>query len=133
MSLVLQLLLVALWFLLLLVRCHYFYLRGIGIVGEELAELQRYDLLDELFLVDILKVTVDVLHEGTYLLIVDIGLHNLVHHLVELFLADLLCRRDFRLDECLADLLLDVTDLVFLSTVDDGNRGALLASTASTA
>ena len=69
---------------------HVFNLRRIGIIREELSELHRDNLLDDVVLVDILEIAADVLHERTYLLFVHIGLHNLVHHLVELLLANLL-------------------------------------------
>ena len=131
--LVLQLLAVGLLLPVLLVGHGLLYLRGIGVVGEELAELQRHDFLDELLLVDVFEVAVDVLHEGGYLLVVDVGLDNLVHHLVQLLLADLLCRGYLRLHELLAYLLLDAAYLVLLATVDDGDRGTLLAGTACTA
>ena len=62
----------------------------VGIIGKELSELHRDNLLNDVVLVDILEIAADVLHERTYLFLVHIGLHNLVHHLVELLLANLL-------------------------------------------
>ena len=56
--------------------------RGVGIVGQELAELQGHDFLDEVVLVHELEVPADVLHEGCNLLLVHVGLDNLVHDLV---------------------------------------------------
>ncbi len=73
----------------LALRCHLFYFRRIGVVFHEASKLTGHNLLYQLILVDVLKIAVDVLHERLYLLIVNVGLHYLVHHLVELFLADL--------------------------------------------
>ena len=109
---------------------HDLYLGGVGIVGQELAELQGDDLLDEVVLVDVLEVAADVLHEGRYLLLVDVGLHYLVHHLVELLLADFLGRGDGALLELLAYLAFYGAYLVLFAHVDDAQTGALLAGAA---
>ena len=99
---------------------------SVGIVGEELSELHRHDLLDDVFLVDILEEAVDVLHEGSDLVLQDVGLHNLVHHLVELFFADFIGRWDVALLKVLAYFLLYLAYLVLLLRVDDADAGALL-------
>lgn len=48
------------------------YLRRVGIILQELAELQRHNLLQNVFLVEVLEVAVDVLHERCYLLVVHV-------------------------------------------------------------
>ena len=63
----------------------------ISIVGQELAKLQRDDLLNQVILVNLFEVAADILHKRSYLLLVDVRLHNLVHHLIELLLADFFC------------------------------------------
>ena len=92
---------------------------GISIISQELTKLHRDDLLDEVFFVDILEITIDILHERGNLLFIDICLHNLIHHLVELFLANLLGRRNLSFLESLANLFLDITDLMLLTRVYD--------------
>ena len=130
--LVLQLLLVALLASVLLFRHHRLNLWCVGIVGQELAKLKRYNLLYQLVLVDILKVAVDILHEWGNLLIVNVGLNNLVHHLIELFFADLFGRWNLGLYKLFADNLLDVTNLEFFATVYNRDRCTFLARTACT-
>ena len=112
-------LLVALWLLLPFIGNRLLYLRRIGIIEQEAAKLATDNLLDQFILVDIFEVSVDVVHKRGYLVVVDIGLHNLVHHLVELLLAYLLSRRDGGLDKCLSDLFLDIADLVLFFRMDD--------------
>ena len=105
---------------------------SIGIVGQEFAKLHRHDFLDKLVFVDILKIALDILHEGSNLLVIDIGLHNLVHHLVELLLADFLSRRDDALLELLANDFLDIANLEFLTTMNDTDARTFLTGTACT-
>ena len=81
-------------FLFLFLLLDWLNLRCVGIVGQESAELHRYDFLDDFFFVYVLEVAVDVGHKGCNLFVVHVGLHYLVHHLVELLLANLLCRGD---------------------------------------
>ena len=118
-SFVLQLLLVALWLSLLPVGHYCLNLRSLSIVSQELTKLKRYNLLYQLLLVDILKVAIDVLHKWSYLLVVNIRLYNLVHHLVELLLADFLSRRNLCLHKLLTDYLLDIANLELLATMYD--------------
>ena len=73
------------------------------------------------------------MHEGRNLLLVDIRLDNLVHHLIELFLANLLGRGDLSLLESLANLFLDIADLMLLTGVDDAERCSFLTGTTGTA
>ena len=130
--LVLQLLLVALLASVLLFRHHRLNLWCVGIVGQELTKLKRYNLLNQLVLVDILKVAVDILHEWGNLLVVNVGLNNLVHHLIQLLFADLFGRRNLGLYKLFADNLLDVTDLELFATVYNRDRCTFLARTACT-
>ena len=118
---------------LFLLRGRFLDLWCIGIVSQELTELDRHNLLDDIFFVDILEVTADVLHERGNLLFLDIGLQDLVHHLVELFLTDFGSCRDVALDKLLAYLFLDGAYLVLLTSVHNRDAGAFLAGTASTA
>ena len=112
-SLVHALLTVGLRFLLFLLSWR-LNLGGISVVSQELTKLQRHNLLDEFVLVDKFEVTVDILQERSDFIVVDIGLHNLIHHLIELLLTDFLCRWNGRFYEFLTDNLLDITNLVFL-------------------
>ena len=114
-------------------RGRFLYLRRIGIVGEELSELDADNLLDNVFLVDIFEVAADVLHERSNLLLLHVGLDNLVHHLVELLLANLLGLGYFLLDKLLANLFLDAAYLVLLARVDDADARALLAGASGAA
>ena len=114
-------------------RSYSLYLRCISIVSQELAKLQRYNLLDEVLLVNVLKVAADILHEGGYLLLVYVSLDYLVHDLIELFLADFLGRGDGALFKLLAYLLLDIANLMLLTAVDNADGSAFLAGTTSTA
>ena len=107
-------------------------LRCILIVIQEPAELHGDDFLDEVVLVDVLEVAADVLHEGSNLFLIDVGLDYLVHHLVELLLADLLGRGNGSLLKSLANLSLNVADLVLLATVNDAEARTLLARTTGT-
>ena len=75
---------------------------------------------------------VDFLHEGRNLLVVHVGLHNLVHHLVELLGADFLWGGDGAGHKLLADDPLNLTHLVALTGVDDGDGGTFLAGASRT-
>ena len=116
-----------------LLLAHLLNFGGIGIVGKELSELARDNLLDDFFLVDILEVAVDVEHKRRDFIVVYVGFHDLVHHLVELLLADFLGRWNLRLLELLSYFLLDGTNLVLLLRVDNRDAGALLAGTSRAA
>ena len=89
--------------LLAVAACRRFlYLRRIGVVLQELAELQRHNLLQNVLLVEVLEVAVDVLHERCYLLVVHVHLLNLVDCLKELLRTNLLRRRQRAVNELLA-------------------------------
>ena len=109
------------------------YLGGVGVVGQEAAELAAHHLLYHVFLVDELEVAVYLVHERGYLFLVDVYLHYLVHHLVELLGAYLLGRGQLALNKLLAYLLLHCAYLATLARVDYGYRGALLAGAARAA
>lgn len=107
--------------------------RRVLVILQELTEGDGDHLLDEVFLIEIFKLAVDIVHIRGDLLLVDIRLHDVVHRLVELFLADLLGRGQRAVDKLLADLLLNLTDLPFLFRMDNADRRTLLARTARTA
>ena len=115
-----------------LLTLHLLYLRSIGIVGQELAEFHRHDFLDELLFVDIFKIALDILHERTYLLVIDIGLDDLIHHLIELLLTDFLSRRNDTLLKLLSNDLLDIADFELLTQVHDTDTRTLLTGTTRT-
>ena len=106
--------------------------RGISVVGQEASEVARHDLLDQVLFLHVFEVAVDLLHEGSDLLLVDIRLLDLVHHPVELFGADLMGCGQFCFDERFPDLLLDGTDFLLLTGVYDRDGGAFLAGTSCT-
>jgi len=108
--------------------CRWFHdFRRILVIVEESPEGHAHHLLDDVFLVDILKLVVDVGHVWCDKFLVDICLHDLVHLLEELLLAYFLSRGQCAVDKFLANHLLDVAHLVLLPGVYDGYRGALLA------
>ena len=102
------------------------------VVVEEAAKGHRHHLLYNILLVDILELAHDVSHIRGNLLLVDIGLHDGVHLLVELLLAYLLRRWQGAINKLLAYLPLNVPDLSLLFRVDDGYRRTFLACTACT-
>ena len=59
-------------------------LRSVGIVLEELAELKRHYLLQDILLVEILEMTVDVVHKRSNLVLVNVNLLYLVDSLEQL-------------------------------------------------
>ena len=116
----------------LFLACLDAYLGRVGIVGEELSELHADNLLYQVVLVDELKVAADVLHERRYLLLIDIGLHYLVHHLIQLLLAYLLRCGHLACHKLLAQLALHLAYLALLTGVNDGYARAFLARAACT-
>ena len=106
------------------------YLRCVGVVFEESSELQAHDFLQYVFLVYELEVAVYVVHEGCYLLLVNVCLLYLVYRLVELFGAYLLRCGQCAVDEVFAYLALYVAHLTLLACVYDAYRRALLAGAA---
>ena len=94
-------------------------LRSVLIVIEELTEGDGHHLLDDVLLVDVLKLAVDFSHVWFNLILIHIGLHDVVHGLEELLLADFLWGWQNAIHEVLANLLLYLTNLEFLSCMDD--------------
>ena len=107
-------------------------LRRVGVVLQELAELQRNYLLQDILLVEVLEVAVDVLHERSNLFVVHIHLLYLVDGLEKLLRANLLRRRQRAVNELLAYHALHFAHTSALLGVDDRDRGALLARTTRT-
>ena len=113
--------------------CRRFYnLGSIGVVLQELAELQRNDTLQDVLLVKILEVAVDVLHERSNLVLVNVHLLNLVYSLEELLRANLLRSRKRSVDKLLAYSAFHFAHTSALLGVDDADRRALLAGTSGT-
>ena len=108
-------------------------LRSILIVIEELTEGDGYHLLDDVLLVDVLKLAVDFCHVWFNLILIHIGLHDVVHGLEELLLADFLWGWQYAVHEVLANLLLNLANLELLSGMDDGDGCSLLSGTTGTA
>ena len=108
-------------------------LRSILIVIEELTEGDGHHLLDDVLLVDVLKLAVDFSHVWFNLILVHIGLHDVVHGLEELLLADFLWGRQNAVHELLANLLLNLANLELLSGMDDRDGCSLLSGTTGTA
>ena len=109
-----------------------FNLGSVGVICEELAELHAHNLLYHVLLVDELEVAVDVSHKRFDFIVVDVGLDYLVHHLVELLLANLLRCGDIARHKTLAYLLLYRPHLALLAGVDNGDGRTLLAGTSCT-
>ena len=107
-------------------------LRSVLIVIEELTEGDGYHLLDDVLLVDVLKLAVDFSHVWFNLILVHIGLHDVVHGLEELLLADFLWGRQNAVHELLANLLLNLANLELLSGMDDRDGCSLLSGTTGT-
>ena len=107
-------------------------LRSILIVIEELTEGDGYHLLDDVLLVDVLKLAVDFSHVWFNLILVHIGLHDVVHGLEELLLADFLWGWQNAVHELLANLLLNLANLELLSGMDDRDGCSLLSGTTGT-
>ena len=107
-------------------------LRSILIVIEELTEGDGYHLLDDVLLVDVLKLAVDFCHIWFNLILIHIGLHDVVHGLEELLLADFLWGRQNAVHELLANLLLYLANLELLSGMDDRDGCSLLSGTTGT-
>ena len=107
-------------------------LRSVLIVIEELTEGDGYHLLDDVLLVDVLKLAVDFCHVWFNLILIHIGLHNVVHGLEELLLADFLWGRQYAVHEVLANLLLYLANLELLSGMDDRDGCSLLSGTTGT-
>ena len=57
---------------------------SVGIILEELSKLKRHYLLQDILLVEILKMTIDVVHERSDLVLVNVNLLNLVDSLAQL-------------------------------------------------
>ena len=108
-------------------------LRSILIVIEELTEGNGHHLLDDVLLVDVLKLAVDFSHVWFNLILIHIGLHNVVHGLEELLLADFLWGWQNAVHEVLANLLLNLANLELLSGMDDRDGCSLLSGTTRTA
>ena len=108
-------------------------LRSILIVIEELTEGDGHHLLDDVLLVDVLKLAVDFSHVWFNLILIHIGLHNVVHGLEELLLADFLWGWQYAIHEVLANLLLYLANLELLSGMDDRDGCSLLSGTTGTA
>ena len=94
---------------------------GIGVISDETTELASHDFLYHVFLVEILEVAVYLSHERCYLLLVDVHLYNLVHHLIKLLGADFLWRWYHACHKLLADGFLHLAYLVLLTSVNDGD------------
>ena len=107
-------------------------LRSVLVVIEELTEGDGYHLLDDVLLVDVLKLAVDFSHVWFNLILVHIGLHDVVHGLEELLLADFLWGRQNAVHELLANLLLNLANLELLSGMDDRDGCSLLSGTTGT-
>ena len=108
-------------------------LRSVLIVIEELTEGDGYHLLDDVLLVDVLKLAVDFCHVWFNLILIHIGLHDIVHRLEELLLADFLWGWQYAVHEVLANLLLNLANLELLSGMDDRDGCSLLSGTTGTA
>ena len=108
-------------------------LRSILIVIEELTEGDGHHLLDDVLLVDVLKLAVDFCHVWFNLILIHIGLHDVVHGLEELLLADFLWSWQNAVHELLANLLLNLANLELLSGMDDRDGCSLLSGTTGTA
>ena len=107
-------------------------LRSVLVVIEELTEGDGYHLLDDVLLVDVLKLAVNFGHVWFNLILVHIGLHDVVHGLEELLLADFLWGRQNAVHELLANLLLNLANLELLSGMDDRDGCSLLSGTTGT-
>ena len=107
-------------------------LRSVLIVIEELTEGDGYHLLDDVLLVDVLKLAVDFSHVWFNLILIHIGLHDVVHRLEELLLADFLWGRQYAVHELLTNLLLNLANLELLSGMDDRDGCSLLSGTTGT-
>ena len=107
--------------------------RSVLIVIEELTEGDGHHLLNDVLLVDVLKLAVDFSHVWFNLILVHIGLHNVVHGLEKLLLADFLWGRQYAIHEVLANLLLNLANLELLSGMDDRDGCSLLSGTTRTA
>ena len=108
-------------------------LRSVLVVIEELTEGDGYHLLDDVLLVDVLKLAVDFSHVWFNLILIHIGLHDVVHGLEELLLADFLWSWQNAVHELLANLLLYLANLELLSGMDDRDGCSLLSGTTGTA
>ena len=107
-------------------------LRSVLIVIEELTEGDGHHLLDDVLLVDVLKLAVDFSHIWFNLILIHIGLHDVVHGLEELLLADFLWGWQYAVHEILANLLLNLANLELLSGMDDRDGCSFLAGTTGT-
>ena len=90
------------------------------------------DLLQDVFLVNKLEVAVDIVHEGSDLLLVHIGLLYLVNGLIELLGAYLLRCGQRSVDKILSYLALNVAHLTLLACVYNAYARSLLSCTSCT-
>ena len=107
-------------------------LRRILVIVEELTEGVRHHLLDDILLVYIFELPVDIGHVRCDKIFIDIGLHDVVHRLIKLLLANLLRRGERAFDEILANNFLYGSDLELLADMNDGDARTLLSRTPRT-
>ena len=112
--------------------CRFLNNRSILVVIEKTTEGDCYHFLDDVFLVDKLKLAVYLLHIRSNLLIINISLHDVVHHLIELLLAYLFRCRQVTIYKVFTNLLFYLANLPLFLCVDNADRCTISSCTTCT-
>ena len=101
--------------------CRSFYFFRIPVIFKEAIKFQRNHALDDIFFSKPFQFAIDSRKEIGYLFFVYFYLFNIIDHLYQLFLTDLLSRRHLTNNELLADNTFYLTHFAFLAHIDNGN------------
>ena len=104
----------------------------IFIIVDHPVELQGYDTLDDIFLIQPFQFTVDRRHQTSDFLLVHFHFLDLVHQVEQLLLTDLLTGRHLAFIEFLVDDSFDLADLAFFPYVADRDSDTRFSRTART-
>ena len=99
------------------------------VVIKEASERNGYHFLDNVLFIYVFKLAHDIVHVRCNLVFINVSFHDVVHHLIELFLADLLGFRQFSVDKVLANLLFYLSDFPLFLDMYDADRSSFLART----
>ena len=91
------------------------------IVIQKTSESNRYHFLNQILFINIFELAHNVGHIGGYLVFINIGFHDVVHHFEKLFLADFLGLRQFSVDKLLSNLFLYLLHFPLFLDVDDAD------------
>ena len=109
-----------------------FNFRCIGIILQETAKLAAQDTLDKVVLIQPGPALLHLVHEGSYLLLIDLYALYIVDNMIELLATDLARLGQGTLLELLLDDLLHQADTTPLPEINDTEAGALLTGTTRT-